>query len=244
MAFRWLKREQLSFLPAMELGTLVSVLIIAGSVLIFAELMEMVHTEPHAFDREILLVIRNPVDISDPIGPAWLEIMFRDITALGGATVLTLMTLAVTGFLLVDGKGAAALLVLASVGGGAALSTVLKLVFARPRPEIVPHLVEVHTASFPSGHAMLSAVVYLTLGALLSRIEGPARVKLYVLSVAIFLTFIIGVSRIYLGVHWPTDVLAGWCAGAAWAMLCWRIALALQRRGEVEGDVSGRSREP
>jgi len=102
----------------------------------------------------------------------------------------------------------------------------------------------VGSASFPSGHAMLSAVVYLTLGALLSRVEGPPRVKIYVLSIAILITFLVGMSRIYLGVHWPTDVLAGWCAGAAWATLCWRIALTLQRRGEVEGDSAGRSREP
>ena len=170
--------------------------------------------------------------------------MFRDVTSLGGATVLSLMTAAVVGYLLVDEKRAAALFVLASVAGGAALSTVLKLAFARPRPNIVPHLVEVHTASFPSGHAMLSAVIYLTLGALLARVERPPRIKIYVLTVAILLTFLIGLSRVYLGVHWPTDVLAGWCAGAAWATLCWRVALFLQQRGEVEGDTGGRSREP
>ena len=162
--------------------------------------------------------------------------MFRDITALGGPTVVTLITVAVIGFLLIDGKRFAALLMLASVGGGAVLSSVLKLGIDRPRPDLVAHLVEVSTASFPSGHAMLSAVIYLTLGALLSRVEAPRRVKIYVLTVAVLLTFLIGLSRIYLGVHWPTDVLAGWCAGSAWAMLCWRVALALQRAGEVEGN--------
>ena len=185
----------------------------------------------------MLLAFRNPGDLSDPIGPAWLQIMFRDITSLGGPTVVTLIAVAVSGFLLIDGKRFAALLMLASVGGGALLSSVLKLGIDRPRPDLVAHLVEVSTASFPSGHAMLSAVIYLTLGALLSRVEAPRRVKIYVLAVAVFLTFLVGLSRIYLGVHWPTDVLAGWCAGSAWAMLCWRIALALQRAGEVEGEV-------
>lgn len=239
MVFRWLHRRGAIFLPALELGTLISILVVAGGVLLFAELMEMVQSEPHAFDRAVLLAFRDPADVSDPIGPVWLEIIFRDITSLGGATVLTLMTASVTGFLLVDGKRAAALFVLASVAGGAVLSTILKLAIARPRPDLVPHLVDVHTASFPSGHAMLSAVVYLTLGGLLSRLEGPRRMKIYVLSVATILTALIGISRVYLGVHWPTDVLAGWCAGAAWAMLCWRIALALQRRGEIESGSEG-----
>ena len=236
MVFPWaeIRRAQFSFL--LEAGTLVSVLIIAGGVLLFAELMEMVGDEPHVFDRAVLLAFRNPQDVTDPIGPGWLEVVFLDITSLGGATVLILMTAAVMGFLLVDKKRAAALLVFASVGGGALLSTLLKFTIDRARPDLVPHLAEVHTASFPSGHAMLSAVVYLTLGALLSRVEGQARVKIYVLTVAIFLTVVIGLSRVYLGVHWPTDVLAGWCAGASWAIFCWRVALALQRHGEVEGD--------
>ncbi len=154
------------------------------------------------------------------------------------------MAAIVVGSLFVDEKRAAAWLVLASVAGGTLLSVILKLVFARPRPDAVPHLITVSSASFPSGHAMLSAVVYLTLGALLSRVEGPPRVKIYVLSIAVLLTLMIDMSRVHLGVHWPTDVLGGWCAGAAWATLCWRIALALQRRGEVESDSAGRSREP
>lgn len=236
MALRWFDIRRARFAPFLEAGTLVSVLIVTGGVLLFAELMEMVGDEPHAFDRVVLLAFRSSTDVSDPVGPSWLELVFLDITSLGGATVLSLMTAAVIGFLLVDEKRAAAVVVFASVGGGALLSILLKFMIDRARPDLVPHLAEAHTASFPSGHAMLSAVVYLTLGALLSRVEGPARVKIYVLTVAIFLTFVIGISRLYLGVHWPTDVLAGWCAGAAWATLCWRVALALQRRGEVEGD--------
>ena len=244
MVSRWPDIRRLRFLPAVEAGTLLSIIIIAGGVLLFSELVEMIQGEPQAFDRWVLLALRNPGDPADPIGPAWLEIVYRDITSLGGAAVLTLMTAIVVGFLIVDKKRSAALFVLASVAGGTVLSTILKLAFARPRPDVVPHLVAVSSASFPSGHAMLSAVVYLTLGALLSRVEGPLRLKVYILSVAIVLTLLIGISRIYLGVHWPTDVLAGWCAGAAWATLCWRIALTLQRRGEVEGDTAGRSCGP
>jgi undecaprenyl-diphosphatase len=229
--------RRLRFLTSLEAGTLVSILVVAGGVLLFAKLMGMVEGETRAFDRAILLAFRNSTNLSDPIGPHWLEIIFRDITSLGGATVLTLMTIAVTGFLLIDAKRGAAILVLGSVIGGVALSSILKLGIDRPRPDLVAHLVEVHTASFPSGHAMLSAVVYLTLGALLSRVERPRRIKIYVLSVAVILALLIGVSRVYLGVHWPTDVLAGWCAGATWAVLCWRVALALQRRGEIEGNI-------
>jgi undecaprenyl-diphosphatase len=90
------------------------------------------------------------------------------------------------------------------------------------------------TASFPSGHSMLSAVVFLTLGGLLARYTIQKRLKVYVLALSILATLLVGCSRVYLGVHWPTDVLAGWTAGSSWALFCWLIALLLQKRGQVE----------
>jgi undecaprenyl-diphosphatase len=127
-------------------------------------------------------------------------------------------------------------LVLVATGGGLVLSTVLKHFIDRDRPALVEHRSVVYTSSFPSGHSMLSAVVYLTLGSLLARIMPGRVLKLYFLFLAMALTFLVGVSRVYLGVHWPTDVLAGWCGGLVWALVCWLVARRLQRRGTVEKD--------
>jgi undecaprenyl-diphosphatase len=221
-----------------EIGPLAAVLLAAGSALAFGKLAEEVlEGDTRTFDRAMLLALRDPADLSDPVGPMWVEEMARDVTSLGGTAVLVLVPVAVIGFLLMVRKRGAALLVLGSIGGGVLLSTILKNVFERTRPDLVPHAVHVYTASFPSGHAMLSAVTYLTLGALLTRVQPQRRVKAYLLTVAVVLTVLIGVSRVYLGVHWPTDVLAGWCIGSAWAMLCWLAALWLQRRGQVEQDI-------
>jgi undecaprenyl-diphosphatase len=221
--------------PRGELVLLLLLFFAAGAVFLFVQLVEAVREgETHAFDTAILLALRSSADGTDPIGPAWLEIMFRDLTSLGSTTVLTLITLGALGYLLIDGKRAAAWLVLVCVTGGTALSSAMKLGFERPRPDLVAHLVDVHTLSFPSGHAMLSAVTYLTLGALLARVQPRRRLKAYILGGAILLTLLVGASRVYLGVHWPTDVLAGWCAGAAWAILCWTVAAWLQARGRVE----------
>jgi undecaprenyl-diphosphatase len=195
---------------------------------------EVIEGDTERLDRRILLALRNPSDLSDPIGPRWFEEAARDITGLGGHAILGLVTLAAVAYLLLTRKRGAALLVVAAVGGGMLLSSLLKLGFERPRPDLVPHGARVYTASFPSGHAMLSAATYLTLGALLARVHEGRRIKLFLLGVAIVLAVLIGASRVYLGVHWPSDVLAGWCGGAAWASLCWFVALQLQRHGDVE----------
>src|SRR3954470_7238136 len=125
-------------------------------------------------------------------------------------------------------------LVLIASFGGLLLSTGLKSLVDRPRPQLVPHLSQVYTSSFPSGHSMMSAIVYLTLGSLLARLVPSRPVKVYCMFVAMGLTFLVGISRVYMGVHYPTDVLAGWTAGLVWALLVWLAARALQRRGTVE----------
>jgi undecaprenyl-diphosphatase len=222
-----------------EFAALASLGLAALALLGFIQIVDEVREgETHALDEAVLQALRNPADLADPVGPWWLEIMFRDITALGGTTVVVLITAASIFYLLIDKKRAAALLVLIAVGGGTLISQALKGAFARPRPELVAHLVDVQTLSFPSGHAMLSAVTYLTLGALLARVQPRRRLKAYFIGMAILLTLMIGTSRVYLGVHWPTDVLAGWCLGAAWALLCWAVMLWLQRRGRIEEEAN------
>jgi undecaprenyl-diphosphatase len=221
-----------------ELPSLILIALMAGGLWLFLELADAVlEGGTRGFDRAVLLMMRTPGDLADPLGPGWMEELGRDLTALGGVGVLTLITLIVTGFLLLQGKSHAALLLLAAVGSGMLFSTLLKLGFDRPRPELVSHGSIVYTASFPSGHSMMSAVAYLTLGGLLARVQPHRRLKSFLLFTAALLTALVGVSRVYLGVHWPTDVLAGWTAGAVWASFCWLIASWLQGRGDVESDV-------
>jgi undecaprenyl-diphosphatase len=218
-----------------ELPLLLAILLIAGGMWAFVAVSEeVIEGDTRAADEAVLLALRNPADRADPIGPGWVEELGRDATALGGVGVLTFITLAVAGFLTLQGKGRAAVFVVIAVAGGIALSFALKSGFDRPRPDLVPHGSIVYTASFPSGHSMMSAVVYLTLGTLLARFQTRRRLKIYVIALAVLMTLVVGVSRVYLGVHWPTDVLAGWAAGATWAMLCWAVALWLQRHRQVE----------
>lgn len=220
-----------------EFGVLAAGLIVATGLWGFVELSEVARDSvPHAFDTDILLAFREPGQPDNPIGPARLEGIMRDITALGSAAVLTLVTAIAFFYLLVARRITTAVFVLVAVGGGQILSSLLKLGIDRPRPELVSHLMDETTLSFPSGHAMMSAVTYLTLGALITRITPTQAQRAFVMGTAVLLTALIGVSRIYLGVHWPSDVLAGWCAGFAWAMLFWLAARLVARwRTKVNG---------
>lgn len=210
-------------------------LILAFGLLVFIRLASEVREgETIGFDKWLLLALRRVADPSVPVGPDWLRRTMIDFTALGGTPILTLITTASVGYLLVARRRSTALFLVLAVSGGAITSTVLKLLFVRTRPELVRHLVEVTNASFPSGHAMNSAVTYLTLGALLARTEKSGAIRIYLITLAVSLTLTIGFSRIYLGVHWPSDVVAGWCVGGAWAILCSLIARALQRHRAIE----------
>jgi undecaprenyl-diphosphatase len=208
-----------------EIRLLAVLLIPAALLFSFIKLAgEVMEGETLAFDKAILLALRSSGDTSDPIGPPWLEAAMRDLTALGSTAVLTIVTLAMAGLLLITRHPRLSGLLLLAVGLGTTLSNALKNLLARPRPDFVAHAVEVHTMSFPSGHAMLSALTYLTIGALLAR-DQPLPVKTYILCVAIIVSVLVGISRVYLGVHYPTDVLAGWAIGGAWACLWWMIAV-------------------
>jgi undecaprenyl-diphosphatase len=211
-----------------------SILTIAVLLFAFGLIAQLAGGEPSAFDRKVMLAFRNSAKPSAPIGPAWLQEAARDITSLGSIIVLGIVTLAVAGFLFLAHKPAVAWLMLIAVFGGIALNDLLKFSFARPRPDFVTHLARVFTTSFPSGHATLSAITYLTIGALLARTYPSFAISLYFMSLAAFLTAFIGVSRIYLGVHYPTDILGGWCIGAAWAIACWVLMAWLQGAGQVE----------
>lgn len=207
---------------------------LAAGVWMFALIAdEVVEGGAQGFDRKLLLAMRRPADGS-PIGSPAVQEAARDVTALGSLTVLGLLTALTGGFLALDGKKRMGLFVCGCVASGSIASTVLKDAFDRPRPDLVPWAVHVSTASFPSGHSMLSAVAYLALGALLARSQERKLLKAYFLLLAALLTFMVGLSRVYLGVHWPTDVLAGWTAGAVWALLCWFAARWLQSRGWLE----------
>lgn len=195
---------------------------------------EVLEGETQRFDKQILVALRDPANPSQPIGPAWLMGAALDITALGSATVLGLTVAAVGGFLLLQGMWRTAIFVTLASFGGWFINGALKQLFQRPRPDVVPHLREVMTMSFPSGHAMTSAVVYLTLGALTMRIAERRLTKFYCMAVATVATVLVGASRVYLGVHYPTDVIAGWLIGFSWALLCWIVERSLERRAGLK----------
>lgn len=193
---------------------------------------------PFAFDRQLLLAFRNSADLGRPIGPDGLRLAMIDLTALGGRTVLTTVVAVTLGLLVIRRLWLTAGLVLVATLAGSLLSAQAKLLFARPRPELVDHLVEVHGLSFPSGHATNSAIIYLTLALLVSQVVPGRRTRAYIIGVAVMLTGIVGVSRVYLGVHWPSDVLTGWSIGTCWALAWWFMGAWLRDR------VAGRSVQP
>jgi undecaprenyl-diphosphatase len=218
-----------------ELRILLVAVVVLAMIWVFAALANAVREgETRQFDEWVLSALRQAADKGQLKGPRWLTWGAEDITALGSPTVLGLTVLAVTGYLLLHGLYRNGMFIFAASVGGWVLNWLLKLAFSRARPEVVPHLREVMSSSFPSGHALTSAAVYLTLGTLLMRIAEGRLAKYYCIAIAMFVTFLVGVSRVFLGVHYPSDVVAGWLIGMSWALLCWAVERTLERRAGLK----------
>ena len=187
------------------------------------------------FDKAVLAALREPGDLRNPIGPAWVEEAARDITALGGVAFLTLLVTLVVIHFLLQGKWRTGAFLAFVVVAGTLISNALKAFFDRPRPDLTG-IVHVATASFPSGHATVSAVTYLSLGVVLARAADRHRFKVFYIVTAVGLTGMVGLSRLHLGVHYPTDVAAGWALGGAWAILCGLATAPATTNGPIERD--------
>lgn len=210
-----------SFNRWLEPKILAGIVVASLTFWVFIEIAENVlEGDARYYDTAILLALHG----SDSPNSDWFNEFVRDISGLGGLGVLGLLILTSSIFLVISGNVKTALFVTFATLSGVALSSLLKLGFDRPRPDLIPHLTHIYSASFPSGHAMVSALVYMTLGALLAREVSGFWSKIFVMSVAISLTGLVGLSRLYLGVHWPSDIVAGWAAGATWALVWWVMA--------------------
>jgi undecaprenyl-diphosphatase len=211
--------------------------LLAGAVLAcclwaFHELAEHAHHGTAGFDERVFALLHDPANPAQLVGPHWLPPIVRDFTSLGSWAVLLLIIGIVVIGMLCAGRRKLPLLVLGSCLSGMALGPALKAVFTRDRPGLEYHSVETFTSSFPSGHSMNAAVVYLTLGAMIAQGQKRRLAALFALGTGIGLAVLVGCSRVYLGVHWPTDVLGGLAAGFGWATLWWLVADRVRHRRE------------
>jgi undecaprenyl-diphosphatase len=207
--FRLTRRVAIGVLALVALGVAVGSLFAEGGA--------------NGFDRGLMLALRNPADLDDPVGPGWFEDVMRDFTGLGGIAVVVGASLLLCGYLLLRRRYADIAILATSLVGAQLLSSLAKLVVSRPRPDLVSHEAQIYSASFPSGHSLMSSVAYATFALLLVVDVDDRRVRELLLVAAWLVSLAVGCSRIYLGVHWPSDVLAGWAVGALWMLLMLRL---------------------
>jgi undecaprenyl-diphosphatase len=212
-------RSWMALLRKTEARVLLTILGLLAAIWAFLSVTgEVREGDTSRLDTRILLAFRTPGDLATPIGPRWMQESARDLTALGGVTTLSLVVVMAIAILILLGRRTQALVLGVAVVFAQALAELLKYLIHRPRPELVPQHDLVYSASFPSGHAMMTPVVYLTLAAIVAASHPRRAIKVLLLVGAAVLTVVVGLSRIYLGVHWPSDVLAGWTLGTAIAL--------------------------
>ena len=210
-----------------QVGALALALLALGA---FGLMDAIAHGGAFRLDDRLLIALRRPSHLDQPIGPAWLLQSATDLSALGGFTLQWLLGGASLLVLLQIGRRAEAAWLAASIIGASIANAGLKSILHRPRPELAPHLAVVSNASFPSGHAMISAAIYLTIAVMLSETRPKRSARIFLMAFAGLLVLLIGCSRIYVGVHWPSDVLAGWSLESVWALVVFAINRALRTR--------------
>lgn len=207
------------------------ILFVAFALYMFIEISsEMAEGELTSIDNIILQALRNPQNPKELLGPKALLGFMQAVSYLGGVYALSAVSAATALMFALRKRFRTCLLFIMSVTSGSAIMVLLKYFFDRPRPDVVPHLGEFSLGSYPSGHSMVSAIVYLTIGALLARSTKSLKLRTIYALLAGLLVFLIGISRAFLGVHYPSDILAGWCAGVVWAAASYLLARFLLRK--------------
>lgn len=182
------------------------------------------------FDNWILNALRQPGHPHEPVGPAWLAEMMRDLSGAGSVTMLTLVTLAAFIVLMAYERRREAMTFAAGVLMATISSDIFKAFYSRPRPAYAIYSILPTSHSFPSGHSTSSTATYFLLAIVIARLEARFSVKVLAFGFAALLSILIGISRVYLGVHWPSDVLAGWCLGAGWALIVGQFVAQTKRQ--------------
>ena len=209
-ALRFIAGHMRGFWGALITFLTIGIVFGVGGVVLFAQLAEE--------------VMEGSTQNLDEYGLRWinshqseaLDHVMMEITSLGNFAVLLVMLLVVSAFLWLSKHKLSVLLLALGVGGGYLANNVLKMFFDRDRPSVFEPVAEVMTSSFPSGHAMVSTIAYLSVAYLVGRLEPTPLMRRLTWGLASLIILLVAISRMYLGVHYPSDVIGGIIAGIAW----------------------------
>lgn len=230
-AFRWVGGHVRGFYAAVGVFLLIGLFVVLGAAGLFALLAWRVRAgDTQSFDEAVLLWMNSHAT-------PWLDVAALEVTTLGAGVVLWMLVAVASAFLWVNRHHYSVFLLWIAVLGGGLLNSTLKSLFERPRPELFPwRTPHVGQSSFPSGHSMGAMAAYATLAYLIARLEPTPILRHLTFAVAAVVVLLIGMSRMYLGVHYPSDVIGGFIIGLAWAALCALTIEAIQYfRGRKPG---------